>query len=1590
MSVIKINRDTLNKLTHESIEIRLRTMEQLSSKLNRALALNENIEFKPGDLCKQLIRWFGFMPVQEPEKVLNLLKSILESSKYGSKAIEKLGAERIVKELRKIQSLYDRHSVEYKIVSKMKEFLKHHITPSKKNEIEKDSEDMEELIQCANNMQIAEKEYNSADYEISWTRPSSSDYTSMKFLSDILINKFASTMEIENAIQHLQLTMDDYPPEYFLQAPHIFRNLLQIYDYRKNTEKLDVSLEMVTSTLMQFLMVLEKRLKIQKTCVAFQKNKVEKGSQTPFALKFEKALYELFDASVFHLESNSCYGTVTPIVWDLIFKLLHIIEQVDRKVEISFLYKIASVISNLSVKFAETEYCARLRLHQMILIFLLQDIAQVNTRDNLLKTVEVFEPILRDYTMKCFFKARYKLLEDHVLKVDKSLNEKYQLLKSYEVSFEMAVQMLTNSSKWSCNDIIKEGHSVCAVLDMLQSKRLIDVLFAATIHAIPLYKGKEKLKDNAIQILLRILNLTYMPLKVYAYEKLSAAFKKHIGCLMTGERYIMECSNVELLECHIIGVPLNSELLQQIVHDSYENSCDKIQKNCYKILELLLQSQTLFGTSWWSLLPILLPLLPLLNCCTLSDKLMNLLLKLYDPDLKHLPYVNVLQGNLGFLFHENAERRSEALTRLIYTLNSLEKSEKYVPNLLEISDTLPNDVCLQSTPREYRNIFSDRLPVRPDVVNSLYNLLHLLDSPDVEPLIRKTTLMQINVLCNNWQVTGELCNLAAYYLILQALENALLQSSSLDYPDAAVPAISILNKLMLYDSSFRCELADTPNIYVLLLRALMMFHHDIQVRQDATMCLFQLLFSTKLIATENSMEGPLILGNIQMPLDINLRSILSNKIHQEPEKLSAIFASALEESQYWRMVVASTYFDGLQNITQKSISLLSQLDITDNLKLTSQDIRLIRATQPCVALQRLLKAASNATEHRSLIQACILLKQQLLIPNLANTYSVSDEFCQQLNDILKKYLQMPPGNNADLELYEHLLDVTKICITIPLVPVVLEIFNILIKDSRHALITLLSQHEEIPLRIFNKIAILLKYLISEHNDLFENHYNSSECSTFYSNLFDLFVERCLQLFEIRDLQRVRCFLSLLVVISSCQLEMPDQLIFFYCRRFAQLSLALKSFTQTGAQWHRSCLLSILHLSDQMQNPRENFRLTAGFVKYLSGLCGHNDVEVRTLSWSILNITAKTVAITNPESERKSSDISGRELLVNELSYLPGGFIACCLSTLLDVEEAIAVRHLAGQLMVVLIQNHEQVEEMEKLVEKYNFVRLATESLTSCLCVLEKEIPKNLDTSSIDLTTCDLISCYTLICIEISIRTPAFLDELCTRSFMFKLYEIIKQSPPRSLHSGYLNMIGHICRLYSMCYSNNFPFLQRTICRDPVWLNSFCQILFEIVSLSDEEYIINNMLQFLLILCKDTTALEQLLIKLQNYSNDIVKLFQNALAIKNLNTGLQSYTLSILSFLFIKSQSAQDKDLSVNIHDLFEKKNVFIESTVFKDKFESDNKENNTNLENRKNGGTRNIRKRCINKKQKDSCVNEKHLDDENGKCFEIDMVYLRV
>lgn len=62
-----------------------------------------------------------------------------------------------------------------------------------------------------------------------------------------------------------------------------------------------------------------------------------------------------------------------------------------------------------------------------------------------------------------------------------------------------------------------------------------------------------------------------------------------------------------------------------------------------------------------------------------------------------------------------------------------------------------------------------------------------------------------------------------------------------------------------------------------------------------------------------------------------------------------------------------------------------------------------------------------------------------------------------------------------------------------------------------------------------------------------------------------------------------------------------------------------------------------------------------------------------------------------ESKRQS------EFLINALYYLPGGFHACCLSTLMDDEESSVVREAAGTTFANIISFTGENNKLSELV-----------------------------------------------------------------------------------------------------------------------------------------------------------------------------------------------------------------------------------------------------------------------------------------------------
>ncbi|XP_036344133.1 uncharacterized protein LOC118753364 [Rhagoletis pomonella] len=1481
---LHLDHATIQKLTHNSPEIRVRTLEQIWNKMNRANEHNEKLHFKAGELCKQLIRWFEFEPLSATQRVLQLLLLILRSNE---KSIRQLGVERFKREMDKIRLLLRKRPSESQIVDEIMYILKEY----QYNQLEDKIDDVTEIF---DSLSVAKDEgshsrnkdllihFEPIDYEPAWSIPTPADFTTLTFMTDLLSSTDVEKVEAANVLLHLEITMLDYPAEYMLQSPHVFLNLMHLYRFYDDIE-INSLLEDVARTINAYLRLLLKRIKTRNNVTAYSV-KTSKFGNTQ--LKVGTILRFAIEKSIHILEVTITeFSKETRQIVEIVTNCLELYRIQQLTIGTNVLMRLNKIIASLQVCFEQDEHFTLQRIKYLLLVCLLDDIMQHNMKMGSCKGIpQVLEFLLCDFSFKENFPNRYKNIQQRYLNAvggSKRLRELDGVIRT-------TVTLLKNPQAIVSADIIENGLDIFEGLENLKNIQLAELTFNAIVNCNAHYISQPNLRAKADELLLRLLHLTHEPLRLHIFKMLAMSVKRHFAALMECECYSMGLTHGQLLEAQVLGVPLSGELLLNLIYECTEGAHESIRKISQDVLVFILKSQKLLGEHWTKLLELLLPVLPLLQCCTNSPQIIELLQNLLDPDAKQLPFLAVLKGSIGFMFHRDSAVRSEALTRLIYIMNSVPDADKYIPNLLYISDVIPNDLCILKTPREYTRIFINVTDFCER--DTLLNLLSILEMSDVEPVVRKTTLMQLNVMCQQWHTLSAFCEESAHYLILRALENSMVVESCEDYTGAAVPAIGVLCKVLLYDTGLRCELSDTPNIYVLLLRALCLYQNEIQMRQDACICLFLLLYANYVVVLGNQrIEAPKSLGNLQIPLSCELQAI--KKRDMSLHHYDGTFKSKLEENSYIRQLLAFNFCNQQLPIPKQYLEKQKSYNLDVGLHLTLRDWRLMNATIPKQNIHRFLRAILNATSHNSLINACVSLQLQLMVRDQHSTAGalMPDEVADELYSIIGKYLQLSPGNETDYELFEELLDLCDFCVRLSIPIICTRLLKELIADFQHAMISLLKVSAT-PLRLNHKLCSLLGKVIAAVKPV--KHADEGIC-IFNSNLFELIFQLIMQYFQKRDLLRIRSLLDLQKILSAYDINVSDEQLVSYCKHFIKLSLALKSFTQTGAQWQIDCLTIVCQLYGQMREAETSFKLSESTLKYLSGLCGHCDQAVRALAWCILTY----VSHFNSQQDTKSSLAKGVDLLQNTLFYLPGGFMACCLCTFLDVGETIGVRQLAANLFTKLLSDKDKFEDANVLLTRHRFLEFASEAVRGC-CVFGQQLPPHIDANSgISIANCGLIGFLCRICLRMLQLNGDFATVLCASNFLTRLYELLKISPEHS-NPAYYTMCGDICHLYGACYPSNFSFLQRILCRDQVWLISFYQLLDQPL----ESDVVVNILQLLLVICKDDLAFEKLCRNIAKAPEFLVRNFLRAFTINNLNTPLQRCSLAALSLLLIKSHN----------------------------------------------------------------------------------------
>lgn len=153
-------------------------------------------------------------------------------------------------------------------------------------------------------------------------------------------------------------------------------------------------------------------------------------------------------------------------------------------------------------------------------------------------------------------------------------------------------------------------------------------------------------------------------------------------------------------------------------------------------------------------------------------------------------------------------------------------------------------------------------------------MLKLLDSENVEPVIRRSALTQIGVMVEDHLLHRTFLENDGLRILLHVMRSALTEKNYEDYPDSIIPAVGILKYLCLYNASVRHELSCNLDVYCFVLRGIifLVFYVD-----SFKLCLFQrhnYVKCIEVVAIVNNVAKLLITTNFDTTCDVTTVFVL--------------------------------------------------------------------------------------------------------------------------------------------------------------------------------------------------------------------------------------------------------------------------------------------------------------------------------------------------------------------------------------------------------------------------------------------------------------------------------------------------------------------------------------------------------------------------------------------------------------------------------------------------------------------------------------------------------------------------------------------
>ncbi|XP_034182443.2 rotatin homolog anastral spindle 3 isoform X1 [Osmia lignaria lignaria] len=493
--------------------------------------------------------------------------------------------------------------------------------------------------------------------------------------------------------------------------------------------------------------------------------------------------------------------------------------------------------------------------------------------------------------------------------------------------------------------------------------------------------------------------------------------------------------NRERLSCESLTFLFESSVLTEIISHGVTNEDQRIQEMAEEILVYILKGRVQMGEDGWlKSLEALAPVLPLLQCHTNSTTTLGqCITKIFDPDVSssiQLPYIEVLKGNLRFLFSPDDDIREEAVCRLIWLLGKEKDSIQKLPRLSSLHGLPLSSLCIserQSVLKKSEGNYQR---------SNLLSVLEMLNEPNVDPKIRKSALVQISVMLSDSSLHKLFITENGLSLILNVFDSALIEKDYINYPDSVIPIITILKLLASTESSIRQDLSTRINVFSNIIRSLFLFPNNESVKTDGSQLLCLLLYNEYIMRLSEKYAENYNHLNISLPYLIvsKMKLPFLCKFHWKISMHRRSDISVLHGSNSLALTFIKEYWlwewnDGL-NVLWKNWDDLIDSDISEKLKIQESEFLILRFSYPFYYCQQQLYNIQNSTTHESVLCALDYLTMYLKLYKMHQYENLKDISLLPWEQTFERFLISQPASKEDCDLFVEVLNFLQIYVNI--------------------------------------------------------------------------------------------------------------------------------------------------------------------------------------------------------------------------------------------------------------------------------------------------------------------------------------------------------------------------------------------------------------------------------------------------------------------------------------------------------------------------------------------------------------------------------